>query len=62
MRSFTHTETAFLAWVYGQICGLDGSEKFDLTGATLREEWEELTGETLDADFHQFTMQVHGSQ
>ncbi|AUQ71058.1 hypothetical protein [Phaeobacter inhibens] len=62
MRSFTHTETAFLAWVYGQIATMNAEERFDASAEGLRRDWEELTGDTLDADFHEFALKVHECQ
>jgi hypothetical protein len=62
MRSFTHTETAFLAWVYGQIIITPARDRFDMDAENLRHEWEELTGETLDEGFSEFVLSVHAVQ
>ena len=62
IRSFTHTETAFLAYVYGYYATVSPGERYDTTVQWLLDEWQEQTGETLDADFHKFAIQVYASQ
>lgn len=62
MRSFTIEETAFLAWVYGEISRMSGSERFDTSAQELSDRWQDLTGEELGVDFHDFAVTVHGSQ
>lgn len=62
MRSFTIEETAFLAWVYGEISRMSGSERFDTSVYQLAHEWQEMTGQELGSDFHDFAVAVHGTQ
>lgn len=62
MRSFTIEETAFLAWVYGEIARMSGTERFDTSVQQLAHQWQELTGQELSPDFHDFAVGVHGTQ
>ncbi len=62
MRSFTIEETAFLAWVYGEIASMSGSERFDIDVNELASKWQDMTGEKLSVNFHDFAVEVHASQ